>query len=181
MNIAGINYESINDGEGVRTVIYVSGCSHKCPNCHNQQTHDANYGVKLTDELQEDIINNIKKRPFISGVTFSGGDPLYNKNVYDVYNFIQNLKVQFPDKSIWLYTGYTWEQIFYPIVIDDFNLKIDKITDCRRSIVEMCDVLVDGRYIEEEKDLTLKFTGSRNQMVINVQKTIETGEIVLWQ
>ena len=88
LNIAGINYESINDGEGVRTVIYVSGCSHKCPNCHNPETHDIKYGVRFTNELQDEIINNINKRPFISGITLSGGDPLYDDNVFVVFNLI---------------------------------------------------------------------------------------------
>ena len=162
MNIAGINYESINDGEGVRTTIFVSGCSHKCPNCHNPLTHDINYGVKFTDELQNEIISNIEKRPFISGITLSGGDPLHNNNLFDVFNLITKLKDKFPEKNIWLYTGYTWNQIFYPIITDNLN-------DQRKSIVKMCDVLVDGVYKCDERDVTLAFRGSRNQRVINLK------------
>lgn len=178
MNIAGINYESINDGEGVRTVIYVSGCSHKCPNCHNPQTHNINYGIEFTNELQNEIISNIKKRPFISGITLSGGDPLHDNNVFNVFNLIVEIKNEFPNKNIWIYTGYTWNQIFYPIVTDDLNLERDRIFDCRKRVVEMCDVLVDGRYIDEQRDITLKWRGSRNQRVINVQETLKQGKII---
>lgn len=178
MNIAGINYESINDGEGVRTVIYVSGCSHKCPNCHNPQTHDINYGIEFTNKIQNEIINNIKRRPFISGITLSGGDPLHNNNVVDVFNLIVKIKNEFPDKNIWLYTGYTWNQIFYPIVTDDLNPERDHIFDCRKKNVKMCDILVDGRYIDEQRDLTLKFCGSKNQRVIDVQETLKQGKII---
>lgn len=181
MNIAGINYESINDGEGVRTVIYVSGCSHKCPNCHNPQTHDVNYGIKFTNELQDEIINNIDKRPFIYGITLSGGDPLHNNNVSDVFNLIKKLKVKFPNKSIWLYTGYTWNQIFYPIVTDNFNPERDRILDCRKRIVEMCDVIVDGRYIDELRNIALKWKGSENQRVIDVKSSLKQNQVVLWE
>lgn len=181
MNIAGINYESINDGEGIRTVIYVSGCSHRCTNCHNPQTHNINYGVKLTNELQNEIIDNIAKRPFVSGITLSGGDPLHDNNVFDVFNLIEKLKNKFPNKSLWLYTGYTWNQIFYPILTDDFNLKRDQIIDCRKKIIEMCDVVVDGRYIDELRDLTLKFRGSSNQRLIDVKKTLKENKIILYE
>ena len=167
MNIAGINYESINDGEGVRTVIYVSGCSHKCPNCHNPETHDVNYGVKFTNELQNEIINNIKKRPFVSGITLSGGDPLHYNNMLDVFNLIQKLKDEFPNKNIWLYTGYRIESIFK--------------NQLQTKIIEMCDVVVDGRYMDELKDLTLKFRGSSNQCLIDVKKTLKENKIILYE
>lgn len=180
MNIAGINYESINDGEGVRTVIYVSGCSHRCPNCHNPETHDVNYGIEFTNELQNEIIDNIKKRPFISGVTLSGGDPLHVHNAIDVFNLITKIKDEFPNKNIWLYTGYTWNQIFYPIVTDELNIERDLILDYRKKIVEMCNVLVDGRYIDSLRDVSLRFCGSSNQRVILVQESLKENQIVLY-
>lgn len=180
MNISGINYESIYDGEGVRTVVYVSGCSHKCPNCHNPETHDINYGVKFTDDLLNEIMDNIKKRPFVSGITLSGGDPLHNNNIFEVLNLIKKLKVKFPNKNIWLYTGYKWENIMHPVVTDDFNLERDQIIDCRKNIVELCDVVVDGRYIDNLRDVTLKFKGSSNQRLIDVQKTLKENKIVLY-
>ncbi len=180
MNIVGINYESINDGEGVRTTIFVSGCSHKCPNCHNPQTHDINYGVKFTDELQDEIISNIEKRPFISGVTLSGGDPLHDNNVFDVFNLITKLKDKFPEKNIWLYTGYTWNQIFYPIITDNLDFERDLILDQRKSVVKMCDVLVDGRYIDNLRNVSLRFCGSSNQRVIDVKESLKEKRVVLY-
>lgn len=180
MNIAGINYESIYDGEGMRTVVYVSGCSHKCPNCHNPETHDINYGIKFTDDLQNEIINNIKKRPFVSGITLSGGDPLHNNNVFHVYHFIKKLKSEFPDKNIWLYTGYKWEHIIHPIVTDNFDWDRDQIIDYRKKIVELCDVIVDGKYIDSLRDITLKFRGSSNQRIVDVKKSLKEDNVVLY-
>ena len=173
MNIAGINYESINDGEGVRTTIFVSGCSHKCPKCHNPQTHNINYGVKFTDELQNEIISNIEKRPFISGITLSGGDPLHDNNVIDVHNLIIKFRNKFPNKNIWLYTGYKFEDIIN-------NPLRNLSTTIRKRIIEMCDVLVDGRYIDELRDLTLRFRGSSNQRVISVKESLKENKIVLY-
>ena len=105
MNIAGFDYESVKDGEGVRTVIYVSGCSHNCRGCHNPETHNMNYGVPFTEELQEEIIENIVKRPYISGITWSGGDPLNENNLDDVLKLTEKIRV-LSDKTIWLYSGY---------------------------------------------------------------------------
>ena len=95
MNIAGIDYESVKDGVGVRTVIYVSGCSHNCYRCHNPQTHDINYGIPFTEELQNEIMENIRKRPFISGLTWSGGDPLHENNINDVLSFTDKIRLSF--------------------------------------------------------------------------------------
>ena len=165
MNIAGVNYESINDGKGVRTVIYVSGCSHKCPNCHNPQTHDIDYGIELTNKLKNKIIDNIKKRPFVSGITLSGGDPLHENNVLDVFNLIKEIKENFPKKDIWLYTGYKFENIIN--------------NPLRQKVVQLCDVVVDGKYIEKLKDITLKWRGSSNQRVIDVKKSLKENKIIL--
>lgn len=167
MNIAGIDYESINDGEGVRTTIFVSGCSHKCPNCHNPQTHDVNYGIEFTDKLKNEIIDNIKKRPFISGITLSGGDPLYSNNLSEVLIFIKEIKSKFPNKTIWIYTGYEFKEILN--------------NPLRTKIAELCDVIVDGRYIDSLADLTYKWAGSTNQRVIDVKKSLEHNSIVLYE
>lgn len=181
MNISGINYESINDGYGVRAVIYVSGCSHECPNCHNPETHDINYGIDFTNDLLNEIIDNIKKRPFVSGITLSGGDPLHENNVFHVYHFIKRLKSEFPNKNIWLYTGYKWEHIMYPIVTDNFDLRREKIINYRKEITKMCDVVVDGKYIDYLRDITLKFCGSSNQRIIDVQESLKQNKIILWE
>ena len=167
MNIAGINYESINDGEGLRTVIYVSGCSHNCKNCHNPKTHDINYGVTFTEELKNKIIENIKKRPFVSGLTLSGGDPLHENNITEVLNFIKLFKDNFPNKTVWLYTGYKIDNI-----LND-ALKIE--------IIKLCDVVVDGRYIDKLRDVTLPFSGSKNQRIIDIKKSLKENKIVLYK
>lgn len=148
MNIAGIDYESIKDGEGVRTVIYVSGCSHNCYKCHNPQTHDIDYGVHFSKELQNEIIENIKKRPFISGFTWSGGDPLHENNLKDVLEFTNEFRFLFPEKSIWLYTGYTFEELINPTVRNHES-------EVRKIILNNIDVLVDGKYVDSQRDITL--------------------------
>lgn len=203
MNIAGIDYESVKDGEGVRTTIYVSGCSHNCYNCHNPQTHNINYGVAFTDELQNEIIENIKKRPFISGITWSGGDPFHENNLDNVLKFNNKFRLLMPTKDIWLYTGYTWEQImsqqseikhakqmlekyskhyehklFYK-ENETFEYKPDAYS-LRKEIILQCDILVDGRFEEDKKDLSLQYRGSSNQRLIDVKKSLEKGEVVLW-
>lgn len=182
MNIAGIDYESVNDGEGVRTVIYVSGCSHNCYNCHNPQTHDINYGVPFTEKLQNEIIENIKKRPFVSGITWSGGDPLHENCLDDVLKFTNTIRLLMPEKTIWLYTGYTWEFIkegfeeskkFLQASWKDNLIK-------RYKIVSQCDVLVDGRYVDSLRDVTAKWRGSSNQRVIDIQESLKQNKVVLY-
>ena len=181
MNIAGINYESVNDGEGVRTTIYVSGCSHNCYNCHNPQTHDINYGVPFTEKLQNEIIENIKKRPFISGITWSGGDPLHENCLDDVLKFTNRIRLLLPEKTIWLYTGYELEFIkegfeeskkFLQASWKDNLIK-------RYKIVSQCDVLVDGRYVDSLRDVTAKWKGSINQRVIDIQESLKQNKVVL--
>lgn len=184
MNIAGIDYESVKDGEGVRTVIYVSGCSHNCHNCHNRETHDINYGVPFTEKLQNKIIENIQKRPFISGLTWSGGDPLHENNLDDVLKFTNETRLLFPQKTIWLYTGYKVVSVdseYKRIIFDrgtEFEAAINH--NKRSDIASMCDVIVDGRYIDSQRDITLKWRGSANQRVIDIKESLQKGELVLW-
>lgn len=168
MNISGIDYESVANGEGVRTVIYVSGCSHNCYNCHNPQTHNINYGMLFTKDLQDEIIENIKKRQFVSGITLSGGDPLHENNIGGVLKLINKFRLLFGStKTIWLYSGYTWEQI--------------QIDSKRMKIVSQCDVMVDGRYIDELRDVSLQFRGSSNQRLIDVQESLKQSKVVLYK
>lgn len=194
MNIAGIDYESVNDGEGVRTVIYVSGCSHNCYNCHNPETHNINYGVPFTEELQNEIIENIKKRPFVSGITWSGGDPLHENNLDDVLKFTNKIRLLCPDKTIWLYSGYKVKEIINETFIlnpsasditrtePDYIVVEESLKDKKRNdIIRLCDVLVDGQYIDLQKDITLKFRGSGNQRVIDIKKSLKQNKVVLWE
>lgn len=173
MNIAGVDYESVNDGEGVRTVIYISGCSHNCPMCHNPQTHNLSYGTLFTEELQNEVFENIKKRPFIKGLTLSGGDPLHENNLQDVLNLVNKIRLSLPEKTIWIYSGYTWEDVFLPTR--------DELSRIRQNIISMCDVFIDGKYVDTLRDITLKFRGSSNQRIINVQKSLKENKVILYE
>lgn len=151
MNIAGIYEESSANGTGWRTVIFVSGCPHKCPGCHNPQTWDANYGEPYDEEK---ILNTIKKSDIIQGITLSGGEPfLYAK---DLLPFVKKVKEMGLD--IWAYTGYNYEELI-SMNNQDINNLLNEIN-----------VLVDGKYIKELRDTSLKFRGSSNQRIIDLDK-----------
>lgn len=176
MNYLGIDKSSISNGPGVRVVLWVAGCTCRCKECQNPESWDFNAGI-LFDEVAKQKLFNALYKPYIRGISISGGHPLENKNVEDVYLLIQEIKEKFPTKDIWLYTGYTWEQIFTPVCMDMFNVN----NIYRKKVVEMCDVLVDGPYIEEQRDITLKFMGSKNQRLIDVKETLNQGTIVTIQ
>lgn len=164
MNISGIDFESIVDGEGVRTVIFTSGCKHDCKGCHNPLTHDFNYGKDFSKAIQNDIIKWVKDTPYIAGITLSGGDPLYS--CAKLLPFVLDFKLANPNKTIWLYTGFTFEQI--------------KDNEDMMQLVKEVDVLVDGKFIEELKEFNLKFKGSTNQRIINIPVTLKYGSIKLF-
>lgn len=179
MNYHNITYPDMNNGSGLRVVLWLSGCNHHCKGCQNHQTWDPNGGIEfdlnatieLFEALQED---------YISGITFSGGDPLHESNIDEVYWLCYVIKKSYPTKNIWLYTGYTWNKIFYPVVTDDLNIKRDEIINERKEIVKLCDVLIDGEYKEELRSPNLPWVGSSNQRVIDVQKSLKEGKVVLW-
>lgn len=177
MNYHNITYPDMNNGNGLRVVLWLSGCNHYCKNCQNPQTWDENGGVEFDDNAKKEIFDELKN-DYISGITLSGGDPLYHKNVEEVFQLLIEIKKEFPSKNIWLYTGYTWEQILYPIVTDDLDSARDNILFIRKGILGMCDVLVDGEYKEELRDVTLPWRGSSNQRVIDVQKSLREGVVV---
>lgn len=164
-NIIGINFESIVDGDGVRVVIFFSGCNHHCKGCHNPETHDFNAGRLFSTELQKQIAEYVRETPFISGVTLSGGDPMYSAE--SIIPFLKELKSLSPASTIWVYSGFTYEEI-----VADPSM---------RELLQMCDVLVDGPFILEQRDITLSYRGSRNQRIIDVQASQKAGEIVLYQ
>ena len=175
MNYLKIEHNSISNGPGVRVVLWVSGCTLHCQDCHNPESWDYNTG-ELFDNIARQELFDALSNPWIKGITFSGGHPLENKNVEDVYLLIKEIREKFPTKDIWLYTGYTWEQIFPEVCLDIFNVN----NEYRKAAVKMCDVIVDGPYIEEQRDITLKFRGSKNQRLVDVNKTLEQKEIVLF-
>ena len=180
MRYAQIRNMDISNGEHIGVSLFVQGCRFQCVNCFNKETWDFNGGKEWTKEIESKFFE-LADRPYIKRISILGGEPLADKNVFDVFNLIAKLKVKFPDKNIWLYTGYTWNQIFYPIVTDDLNLERDQIIDYRRRAVELCDILVDGRYVDELRDLTLKFRGSSNQRVIDIKTSLKQDKVVLWE
>lgn len=165
-----INYHTITiddmlNGEGLRVVLWVAGCGHFCKNCQNPDTWDPVLGTKFTEETMKDLIKKLDK-PHINGLTLSGGDPLYPMNINTVLKIIKEVKSNLPEKTIWLYTGFTYEQ-----VISD---KIGK------NILENIDVLVDGKFEEDLADINYHYAGSTNQRVIDVKKTLKTGKITIY-
>lgn len=175
MNYHDIRTDDMLNGEGLRVVLFVSGCNHFCKNCQNSQTWDYNSGIPFTKDNIEEIKNELKK-DYISGLTLSGGDPLNENNLKDVYELCSIIKKDFPNKTIWLYTGYNWEELFSKITTNEFDVE----KTLRKSIITLCDVLVDGKYIDELSDVNYPWAGSTNQRVINVKKTLDKGEIVLY-
>jgi anaerobic ribonucleoside-triphosphate reductase activating protein len=164
MRISGYIKESIVDGKGLRAVVFFSGCYHNCPGCHSPQTHDKSYGEEFTLEKQLDVINDVKTNPLLSGMTLSGGDCFFSAK--EVIIFVQRLKNEIPNINIWAYTGFTFEQI---------ASKKDK----KFELLGMCDVLVDGKFIIDQRDTTALFKGSRNQRIVDIQKSLQRGEIIL--
>lgn len=166
MNYHDINKCDILNGNGIRVSLWVAGCEHRCPYCQNPQTWDASGGI-LFDESAKSKLFDALRKDYISGITITGGDPLHTNNLEDILNLVNKIHLLFPQKTIWLYTGYTWEELM--------------VDSKRKEIVSMCDVIVDGRYIDEKCDITLKWRGSSNQRVINVKQSISEGKIVLYE
>ena len=180
MNYHNIKYPDQNNGDGLRIVLWVAGCEHHCVNCQNQQTWSPQSGIPFDKNAMNEILNELKK-DYISGITFSGGDPLHPKNVQNVLKTVDEIRVSYPTKNIWLYTGYTWEQIMNPVVTDNLDIERDNILNMRKEVVSMAEVLVDGRYVDELRDVTLHWCGSSNQRVINIQESLKQNKVVLWE
>lgn len=175
MNYHKIEKTSVANGTGIRVVLWVSGCSLHCKGCHNPETWSLNSGKQFDKEAKNELFKALDK-PYIQGITFSGGHPLEDGNAETIYLLIKEIKEKFSTKDIWLYTGYTLEQIFPSVVTD--NLDANRFY--KQEIVKMCDVVVDGKYVEELRDITLRFAGSRNQRIIDVQKSLKEQKIVLY-
>ena len=166
MNYEKIDKCSVSNGVGVRTVLWVSGCDIRCRNCHNPQTWDFNSGIPFTDDTMQEILYDLSK-PYIKGLTLSGGHPLDPHNAPKVLEIVKRVKMVFPNKDIWIYSGYEWENI-----IKD---------DTLREILKYTDVLVDGAYIDELRDISLPFRGSSNQRIIDVNKSLAENKVILWE
>lgn len=171
MRYAKLDTFELCNGQYVGVSLYVQGCHLHCPGCFNQSTWDFN-GGKEWDEKAKKRLFELLDRPYIKRLTILGGEPLAPENMPTVREIIHNVRMWFPTKKIWLYTGYTWDFI---------TSGASTIwTDSLLGYLDDIDVLVDGRFVEAQKDLALPFAGSRNQRVIDVQKTLKTGEVVLW-
>ena len=157
------------NGEGVRTSLFVSGCTNHCPGCFNQEAQDFNYG-KLYTQDTENILLDCIKQPYISGLSILGGDPLCQDDAGLITLNSLAHKVHSLGKTVWLWTGFKWEDFNFT---NNFSLQ--------SLLLSACDVVVDGPFIEAEKDLTLAFRGSRNQRIIDVRKTLGKGEIILYK
>lgn len=184
MNYAQVRSMDISNGEGIGVSLFVQGCDFHCKNCFNSETWEFSKGQEWNEKTKNQFLKLVEK-PFIQRVSILGGEPLHPKNVQNVLKIVDEIRVSYPTKNIWLYTGYTWEEIW----IKD-NIKTgDKIQDMRekaiknlrRQIISMCDVLIDGRYVDELRDVSLHWRGSSNQRVINVQETLKQKQILLWE
>jgi anaerobic ribonucleoside-triphosphate reductase activating protein len=176
----------IANGEGIGTALFVQGCHFKCNNCFNKDTWDFNGGKEWTQEIEDKFIE-LASRPYIKRISILGGEPLANENLDGVLNLVNRIRLLMPDKNIWLYTGYTWEQIMnyktsFKKVIDTSNDEIlyDYYMFQRKQIISQCNILIDGKYIDKLRDTTLKWRGSTNQRVINVQESLKQNKVVLY-
>ena len=157
------------NGDGLRVVLWLAGCSHHCQACQNPITWDANDGLIFDEEAKREVFAELEKS-WCSGLTLSGGDPLYVGNRTDVSLLVKEIKSKFPDKNIWCYTGYTWEELMKQVK-DDENLKI---------ILNNVDVLLDGRFVLSLALEKLHYVGSSNQRIIDVRSSLDTGNIDLY-
>ena len=179
MNYAQIRSMDISNGEGIGVSLFVQGCDFHCKNCFNSETWEFSKGQEWNDKTKNQFLKLIETS-FIQRVSILGGEPLHPKNVQNVLKIVDEIRVSYPTKNIWLYTGYTWEQIMHP-VITDINSEQLKMLQMRKELVSKCNVLIDGRYVDELRDISLHWRGSSNQRVINVQETLKQKQIVLWE
>ncbi len=163
MKMAGFYDESISNGLGWRAVLFVSGCPHNCPGCQNKAAQDYNYGTEFNEQ---EIIDRICENSILKGITISGGEPLCKQNIPEVLKFIKDVKKVRPNFNVWCYSGYTLEEL---------EQRNDEVTD---ETLKNIDVLVDGRFVQEKKNPTLKFKGSENQRILDIQQCLAQHKIV---
>lgn len=170
MNYGEIKKFDIANGLGVRVSLFVSGCTHHCKNCFNQMTWDFHYGEPFDEAAQEKVLGYLKPE-HIAGLTLIGGEPMEPSNQRALLPFVKKVKVQYPNKNIWCYTGYLYDQD----LLQDSRARCE-VTD---ELLSYIDILVDGAFVEELKDITLRFRGSSNQRIIEVQESLKQKKIVL--
>lgn len=173
MYYGNIKEVDIADGPGVRVSLFVSGCTHHCRGCFQPQTWDFDYGKPFTEETEAEIFAELDK-PFVNGLTLLGGDPFEPENQRRLVPFLHRVREKYPDKNIWAYSGFTLDR---ELLVDGSHPRCE-VTD---EMLALLDVLVDGRFVEEKKDIRLRFRGSSNQRLIDLNETRKQGEIVLWE
>ncbi len=170
MNFAAIKKHDVANGPGVRVSLFVSGCEHYCKGCFNSEAWDFSYGSVFDENAESEIFAALGK-PYIKGFSLLGGEPFHPKNRPALVLLLEKIKKTFPEKDVWCYTGYDLET----------ELLFGKNDENARRMLENIDILVDGRFVEEKKNLSLRFRGSENQRIIKLPETLATGKIVLWE
>lgn len=172
MNFANIKKFDIADGEGVRVSLFVSGCTHHCKGCFNAETWSFSYGEPYTQKTEDEIIEALRPS-FIAGLSLLGGEPFEPSNQAELVKLLERVRKELPEKDIWCYTGYTLET----------DLLSPSRARCEHTdkMLSMIDILVDGEFVEQLKDITLLFRGSKNQRLIDLKPTLEKGEVVLYK
>ncbi|MBQ4282534.1 MAG: anaerobic ribonucleoside-triphosphate reductase activating protein [Lachnospira sp.] len=171
MNYAEIKYNDIANGPGVRTTLFVSGCTHQCKGCFNQIAWDFNYGKEFTEETINEILKSLKP-DYVTGLTLLGGEPFEHSNQIGLLPLLRAVKKEFPQKNIWCFSGYLFDREILENMCPQWPET--------KEMLSYIDVLVDGRFVEDLKNLMLQFKGSENQRTIMVQESLQTGKIVLW-
>lgn len=170
MNYGEIKKTDIANGPGVRVSLFVSGCTHKCPGCFNEVAWDFGYGRAFDEGVQEELLEALAPK-YIAGLTILGGEPFEPENQTALLPFIRRVRERFPNKNIWIFTGY----VFDTELLGESRARCDATDE----ILSMTDVIVDGPFVEAEKDITLRFKGSRNQRIIDVKKSLGSGSVAV--
>ena len=173
MNYASIKNCDIANGEGVRVTLFVSGCTNHCENCFQPETWDFGYGEPFTPAVEDQLIEMLRPG-FINGLTLLGGEPMEPENQRELVTFVQNFKALYPKKTVWCYSGYTWEQLTGSVPCPARC----EVTD---ELLSLLDVLVDGRFVEAQHDISLRFRGSSNQRLLDVPKSLAAKAPVWWE
>ncbi len=172
MNYATIKPRDIANGPGVRVSLFVSGCTHRCPGCFNQEAWDFSYGQPFTQEVIDRILEDLSPS-FVRGLTLLGGEPFDPRNQPAIVELLRQVKAKYPEKNIWAFSGYLFDRDILSGRLGD-----PAVTE---EYLSYLDVLVDGPFIEAQKNLTLRFRGSSNQRLIDVPKSLKSGTVVLWE
>lgn len=172
MNYSAIKYFDIANGEGVRTTLFVSGCTHRCKNCFQPETWDFAHGEPFTPEVEQEVLDSLRPA-YVDGLTLLGGEPMEPENQRALVGFVERVKAAYPEKTIWCYTGDVYEDL-----LDEESPRHTEVT---KRLLDALDVLVDGPFVQELYDISLRFQGSTNQRVIDLAATRKAGQLVLWK